>query len=111
MHKLRKLKDQLMEELEALVGDGDMSTAKLARIDTLTHALKNLCKIMETMDEPEDGSYRKSSYRGNMDGNRRGYSRADGKDELINHLEDLMKNADEKSRMAIEHCISQVENA
>lgn len=122
MHKFYKLKDQMIEELEQLADGAELSTSKLARIDTLAHALKNLCKVIETADESDGGSYRRSSYRGNSmdggsmrrgsyrDGSYRGYSRADGKEMLVKQLEDLMESADDKSRTAIERCISQVEN-
>ena len=123
MHKFYKLKDQLIDELEQCSGDGDLNPSKIARIDTLAHALKNLMKVMSAMDESEEGSYRTASYRRNgmdgtsnrrgsyRDGSYRGYSRHDGKEELLNQLEDLLATADEKSRKAIEHCISQVEGA
>lgn len=123
MHKFYKLKDQLTEELEQLADGAELSTSKLARIDTLAHALKNLCKVIDAEGESDGGSYRRGSYRGNdmdgssmrrgsyRDGSYRGYSRSDGKDMLIKQLEDLMNSADDKSRTAIERCISQVENA
>lgn len=122
MHKFYKLKDQMIEELEQLADGAELSTSKLARIDTLAHALKNLCKVIEMADESDGGSYRRGSYRGNSmegpsmrrgsyrDGSYRGYSRADGKEMLVKQLEDLMESADDKSRTAIERCISQVEN-
>lgn len=125
MHKFHKLKDQLIEELEHIASEsGELSVSKLEKIDTLAHALKNLCKVMKVMDESEDGSYRDDNYsrRNSMDGtsNRRGsyregtyrgYSRHEGKEALVHHLEDLLDSADTKSREAIERCISQVENA
>ena len=125
MHKFHKLKDQLTEELEQLASEGgELSLSKLAKIDTLAHALKNLCKVMEAMDEPEGGSYRDGNYyrrngadgtsnrRGSYrEGTYRGYSRHEGKEALVQHLEDLLDSADTKSREAIERCISQVENA
>lgn len=43
---------------------------------------------------------------------RRGYSRDDGKDEIIEHMRDLMGMAEsEEEKQAIRRCISQLENA
>ena len=44
-------------------------------------------------------------------GNSRGYSRDDGKEEMIEHLEDMMSKAtSEKERQAFQRCISAIEN-
>ena len=44
-------------------------------------------------------------------GNSRGYSRDDGKDEMIEHLEDMMSKAtSEKERQAFQRCITAIEN-
>lgn len=126
MHKLHKLKDQLLDELEQLAAEPDLSPVKLSRIDTLAHALKNLCKLMDSLEDSDD-EYRKNSYRGGSmndasnrkgsyrdnsyrDDSYRGYSRHDNKELLIKQLENLLESADTKSRTAIERCISQVEN-
>ena len=52
-----------------------------------------------------------SSYARNGRGGNRGYSRDDGKERMIEHLEDLAENADTKSREAIHRAIKQIENA
>lgn len=57
------------------------------------------------------------SYEGNSSYSRdgrdgmRGYSRDDGKEKMIEHLEDLAESADTKSREAINRAIKQIENA
>ncbi len=44
-------------------------------------------------------------------GNSRGYSRDDGKEEMIEHLEDMMSKAtSEKERQAFQRCITAIEN-
>ena len=69
MHKLMKLKEKLMEELENFSGK-EINGSALQTIDTLAHATKNLCKIIETAEESEyssDGggsSYRRGMYDG-----------------------------------------------
>lgn len=62
-----------------------------------------------------------SSYRGGQGGNRGGYSREnysrdgysmdDGKEQIIDRLEDMMHEVDPKSKEAIKRCISTLENA
>lgn len=44
-------------------------------------------------------------------GNSRGYSRDEGKEEMIEHLEDMMSKAtSEKERQAFQRCITAIEN-
>lgn len=46
MHKLYDLKEMLMAELEEQ-GDKQLTMESLKTIDTLAHALKNTCKVIE----------------------------------------------------------------
>lgn len=66
--ELYELKSKLIKELADCSKD-EISANNLSVIDTLAHAAKNVCKIMESMD---DGGYseRRPIYRGNyyMDG-------------------------------------------
>lgn len=50
-------------------------------------------------------------YMGDGRSENRGYSRAEGKNKMIECLEDLAENADTKSREAIHRAIKQIENA
>ena len=60
----------------------------------------------------DDGmSYDDMSYARDGRSGMRGYSRDDGKEKMIEHLEDLAENADTKSREAIHRAIKQIENA
>lgn len=74
MHKLYELKEALCKELESYAG-GNISSNTLKEIDTLAHATKNICKIIEKCEEEEyseayamanGGSYR-GSYGGSME--------------------------------------------
>lgn len=47
MHELYKLKELLMKELEEHGKNGNLSKASLETIDKLTHAIKNLDKVIE----------------------------------------------------------------
>ena len=60
----------------------------------------------------DDGmSYDDTSYARDGRSGMRGYSRDDGKERMIEHLEDLAENADTKSREAIHRAIKRIENA
>ena len=117
MHELYELKDKLMTELEEY-GKQEMTAGSLEVIDKLSHAIKNICKIIESYEDEEDGysqrgrsyddgmnvdgrSYRKSrdyrgrSYaRGRVGNVRRDsmgrYSRADGIEELVENVRGMM---------------------
>ena len=47
MRKLEELKEKLMRELDMVSGKAQLTLADISMIDTLTHAIKNLCKIIE----------------------------------------------------------------
>lgn len=64
MSKLFELKEMLLEELKKYGGKKDLSPGDLAIVDTLTHALKNLCKVIEDMDEGGEYSGRGGRYSG-----------------------------------------------
>ena len=56
MHKLYELKELLMEQLEKDADEG-LNANNLHEIDTLTHALKNLCKVIECCGDDRGSSY------------------------------------------------------
>lgn len=71
MHELYELKEMLMKELEEYGKKGELTSGSLEVVDKLSHAIKNLCKIIESYEEEEEysmamgGSYRGgNSYRG-----------------------------------------------
>ena len=141
MKTYENLKEMLCEELETYAKKGELSAGSLEVIHKLTDTIKNIDKI-EMLEEDggysRDGgdweargsygdgnSYRGgSSYAGRRrdsmgrysrnDGMsmRRGMSRDGGKDEIIEHMRDLMGMAEsEEEKQAIRRCISQLENA
>jgi len=73
MHELYELKEKLMKEL-AEYSKGELSTGSLEVIDKLAHAIKNICKVCEDMEDSsyEGGSYYEGSRR-SYDGSRRSY--------------------------------------
>ena len=113
MHRLYELKDKLLNELMSYAGM-EMSDAKnLAAVDTLAHATKNLCKVIESKENEYSGrgsygmgnSYGRSydgyytgTYEGSYDngsyargGNMRmnGYSRHSGMDDIIREFRNM----------------------
>ena len=81
MHELYNLKEMLCEELSNYGRSKELSPSSLEMIDTLAHACKNVCKIIESKDEEMysmDGSYRGNSYYGNNRYSRDGYYYDDG---------------------------------
>lgn len=76
MHELYELKEMLMDELKEYGKKGEMTSGTLEVVDKLSHAIKNLCKIIESYEEEEEYSMAGggSSYRGGSRYSRRGGS-------------------------------------
>lgn len=124
MHELYDLKMMLMKELEEYGSKGELSAGALEIVDKLAHTVKNLCKIIEGMEDGEysggyyDGgrSYRGRdgmSYRGRMNARRDsmgrysgGYSRAG----LADELRSMMDQApDEQTRKELQRLADKIE--
>lgn len=72
MKELYELKEMLMKELEEYGRKGEMSAGSLEIVDKLSHAIKNLCKIIEAAEEEEEGYSRRGGsyyYEGGQGGN------------------------------------------
>lgn len=76
MHDIYQLKEMLMDELKEFGKKGELTAGSLETVDKLSHAVKNLCKIIEAYEEEEEysmagdggGSYRYSNEGGNGGG-------------------------------------------
>lgn len=97
MHELYELKDKLLQELEEY-GTKELSAGTLDVVDKLSHAVKNLCKIIEMKEDEEEysgdmmggmggtsyarggnrGGSRGGSYRGSYEGRGGSYARGRG---------------------------------
>ena len=64
MHELYELKEKLCRELKKY-GNEELTTSSLEVVDKLSHAIKNLDKIIEKYEEDEGGSYGYNSYEPN----------------------------------------------
>lgn len=132
MHKLYDLKDQLVEELEKYGEKGDIPKSEIPYIDTLAHACKNICKIIEACEEEEEyssrsmrgTSYRRmsrradpmyESYDDGMSGRRdnrgrfaveRGRAYSDGTEEEVERL--MQKAKDETTRRALQTALQTI---
>ena len=78
MHELYELKEKLMKELNEYASE-EMSAGSLEVIDKLSHAIKNICKIIESAEDEgysERGNYSREGYSRNYSRERGGrYSR------------------------------------
>lgn len=72
MHELMNLKKMLCEELENYGRSRELSPSSLEMIDTLAHACKNVCKIIESKEEEMEYSMRGNSYGGSYRGSYNG---------------------------------------
>lgn len=130
---LNDLRERLCKELEEIAMRRDMSAGDLETLHKLTDTIKNIDKIemledggysqrggrgyggeiyyRGDMSYDEGGnSYRErnrdSRGRYSRESGRRGYSRDDGKHEMIKQLEEMMGDADtEREREAFRRCI------
>ena len=64
MNELYELKEKLCRELKKYSSE-DVTTNSLEVVDKLSHAIKNLDKIIEKYEEEEGGSYGYNSYEPN----------------------------------------------
>jgi len=58
MHNLYKLRDLLVKELEEYGSVGELSKASLDSVNKLSHAAKNVCKVINYCED--DGSVLKA---------------------------------------------------
>ena len=111
MNDLYKVKNMLVEELKEFGRKGDLSKASLDAINKLSHAAKNVCKVIDYCEQDEydysnamNRNYRDVSYRDGGNSYRRSYSRAN--EDVKGHLRRLMENAnDERVREELRRMI------
>ena len=106
MHELYELKERLLQELEEY-GSKELSTGTLEVVDRLSHAIKNICKIIEMKEDEEysgdmmggmggtsyarggnrgGSSNRGGSYRGSYEGRGGSYARGRGSNARRNSM-------------------------
>ena len=67
MHDLYNLRDTLVKELEEYGRLGELSKASLDSVNKLSHAAKNVCKVIRYCEENEYGSSVLKSYGNDKD--------------------------------------------
>lgn len=123
MHELYELREKLCHELKKYSGE-EVTANNLNVVDTLSHSIKNLDKIIEKYEAEERGSYgynnranRGNSYaRGRGSNAKRdsmgryaseGYSRSN---DIVSELRELMMDApDEETKQEYHEVISKLE--
>ncbi len=136
MKMLDDLRECLFTELDKIAREKSINATSLEHIHKLTDSIKNIYKI-EMLDEGgyseagewhANGSYgnessyanrgqhyvrghysRDDGYSGRRDSRGR-YSRDGGRSDMLEHLRDMMNDADnDKDREAIRRCLKQIE--
>ena len=137
MHDLYELKEKLMKELEEY-GKQELTAGSLEVVDKLSHAIKNICKIIEAYETEEDYSmrggnsnrYSRTGYRYSRDGNgtrdggysrrrsrdsmgrysrENGYSRTDGVEELVETVRDMMQELPQNIQVDAQRFVQKLE--
>lgn len=108
MHKIYELKDKLCDELEEY-SDKKLDAGNLAVIDSLSHTIKNLDKIIEKYEDEDyssayDDGMTGCSYErgGNRYGSRYAMARGDGRGRGRNAKRDSMGRYSNDNRMMVE---------
>lgn len=91
MRTMDKLSDILCKELEEISEKGSMSMGDLEITYKATGAIKNIEKLRMMEDGGRSNSYDGNSYRGRH-WVRGHYSMSDGRQEMIDRMQDMMSN-------------------
>ena len=103
MKNMYEIRSMLENELMTAADHGSLSVDKLKVIDMITHSIKSIDTILAMQNSGYD---RGNSYRYGMD---RRYSRDDGRSEMMDRLNDMLRTANtDKEREAIRRCIDQM---
>jgi len=111
MKELIDLREMLCEELKEYGRKGEISTGSLAAIDTLSHAIKNIDKIIDGdgYSGRYDAGMVRGSYSRKRDGmgrySRNGYSMSEFSEKLRNLMDEA---PDDHSRMEIMRLIEKM---
>lgn len=133
MNELYELKEMLCKELKEYSKKGEMTAGSLDVVDKLSHAIKNIDKIIESYEEEEYSGYDGGSYRGSYarGGRGRNYTYARGRganarrdsmgryssegysranEETIEQLRDLMEEVPEDMKHEIKRLVTKLES-
>lgn len=121
-YALDTLRDKLCDELDDIAKKSELGAGDLDILHKLTATIKNIDKI--SMFEGDDGYSRAGEWEADMRGTygkgnsyanrgkhyvRGHYSRSDGKARMREHLEDMLRDADDdRTREAIRRCMDEL---
>ena len=107
MDELNKIKKNLLNKLMDFE-DKEITTSTLSVIDSLTHTIKNLCKIID--DDGYSGNYPYMYSDGTRSYTRRDSMGRYSRNSLTDKLRELMNDApDDHSRMEIKRLIEKMD--
>lgn len=125
MHELYELKEKLIKELEDYAQNGKFSKEDVESIKYMASAVDHLCNIMEGAEGySQRGGYSRNysyerggsmrSYARGRGGNARRdsmgrYSRADGVEELVENVRDMMQELPQNLQMDAQKFIQKLE--
>ena len=104
LDKIEALEDGGYSEATDFMGEGRMYGTSYARGRRGSVRRDNMGRYSRNDGYSEGGSF----YGDGMSYARRGYSRGDGKEEMMEELEEMMQNADGSSREAIRRCMEEI---
>lgn len=121
MHELHELKEKLIKELEDYSQNGKFSKEDVEAIKYMASAVDHLCNIMDESEYSQRGNMsRNYSYeRGGSYARGRGrnarrdsmgrYSRADGVEELVDTVRDMMQELPANLQMDAQRFVQKLE--
>lgn len=107
LDKIEALEDGGYSEATDFMGEGRMYGTSYARGRRGNVRRDNMGRYSRN-DGYSEG---RSSYGDGMSYARRGYSRGDGKEEMMEELEEMMQNADGSHREAIRRCMEEIKRS
>lgn len=133
MKSMDNIRDMLCEEVEKISKKGELKMTEIDNLHKMIDTIKNIDKI-EMLEEEgisngdgmwvargdysnaRNGRTNRMNYSNNDSDYRtsrrnNGYSRADSKEMMLDHLEDMMNDAEsEKEKDAIRRCMNTIKN-
>ncbi len=118
MDELQTLKEKLLKELKAYGLKETLTVESLSKIDTLAHAIKSICKIMDHDSAEWNNGYSNAAYpnyrmnpQRTMPNQQMYGGRYSKHDETVATLYSLMSSApDEMTRMELQNTINRLES-
>lgn len=105
---MHELKEKLMNELREINGRGRLTSGDLEAVFKLTTSIKNIDKMSNGYSREYSREYSRDYSRDYDRGNSYRYSRDDAKSRMVERLEMMMQDADDRERETIQRCIEKI---